>query len=221
MPFEIASSRQTSATASPTAPGRSKRPPARTGDSSTQRSTAATSSAPSTAAPPNSHRQLACSATMPVSGRPIAPPMPSDELISATPLPTRPSGSTSRMMLMPSGITPSEAPCSARATISVPTSGATAPSAEPTATSASATTSIRRLPYMSPRRPSIGAQTAPATRVAVTSQVTVEGDAPSSCGKRGRSGTTRVCINDTARPHAARTETTSAGRDLTDSGDHN
>ena len=50
-PFEIASSRQTSATASPTAPGRSKRPPARTGDSSTQRSTAATRSAPSTAAP--------------------------------------------------------------------------------------------------------------------------------------------------------------------------
>ena len=63
VPFEIASSRQTSATASPTAPGRSKRPPARTGDSSTQRSTAATSSAPSTAAPANSHRQLACSAT--------------------------------------------------------------------------------------------------------------------------------------------------------------
>ena len=100
------------------------------------------------------------------------------------------------MMLMPSGITPSDAPCSARATISVPTSGATAPSAEPAVTSPSATTSIRRLPNMSPRRPSIGAQTAPATRVAVTSHVTVDVEASSSCGKRGSSGTTRVCIND-------------------------
>ena len=86
------------------------------------------------------------------------------------------------MMLMPSGTTPSDAPCSARATIRVPTSGASAPSAEPAATSPSATTSIRRLPYMSPRRPSIGAHTAPATRVAVTSHVTVDVEASSSCG---------------------------------------
>ncbi len=86
------------------------------------------------------------------------------------------------MMLMPSGTTPSEAPCSTRATIRVLMSGASAPSAEPTVTSPSATTSMRRLPYMSPRRPSTGAHTAPATRVAVTSHVTVDVDAWSSSG---------------------------------------
>ncbi len=47
---------------------------------------------------------------------------------------------------------------------------------------------MRRLPYMSPRRPSIGAHTAPATRVAVTSHVTVDVEALSSCGIAGQEG---------------------------------
>ena len=138
--------------------------------------------------------------------------MPSDELISAMPEPTRSAGSTSRMMLMPSGITPSAAPCSTRATISSSTPGASAPSAEPTVISPSATSSIRRLPYMSPSRPSSGAQTAPATRVAVTSQATVAVEVDSSCGNCGSSGTTSVCIRETVTPHEASTPITNAGR---------
>ncbi len=59
----------------------------------------------------------------------------------------------------------------------MPMSGAAAPSTEPTTTRLSATSSIRRLPYMSPSRPSSGAATAPATSVAVTSHVTVAGEA--------------------------------------------
>lgn len=115
------------------------------------------------------------------------------------------------MMLIPSGTTPSAAPCSTRATMSVPVSGAAAPSAEPSVTSASATSSIRRLPNMSPRRPSTGAHTAPATRVAVTSQATVAADEPSSRGNCGSSGTTSVCIRETASPHDASTAITTAG----------
>ena len=114
--------------------------------------------------------------------------MPSDELISAIPLPTRSAGSTSRMMLMPSGTTPSEAPCSTLATISSSTPGASAPSTEPTVISPSATSSIRRLPYMSPSRPSSGADTAPAISVEVTSQAAVAVDTPSSTGNCGSSG---------------------------------
>ena len=128
VPLEIASSRQTSAAPRPAAPGRSKRPPERVSDSGEEpahheelhraehRGARRTASASSRAARPDRS-----------AGSPIAPPMPSDELISAMPLPTRPAGRTSRMMLMPSGTTPSEAPCSTRATISTSTPGATAP----------------------------------------------------------------------------------------------
>lgn len=127
LPLEIASSRQTSAADRPIAPGTSKRPPDRDGDSATTRPTSRSSSAPRTAAPTKSQRQLVCCATSPVIGSPTAPPIPSDELISAIPLPTRSGGRTSRMMLIPSGTTPSDAPCSTRATSSISTPGESAP----------------------------------------------------------------------------------------------
>ena len=60
-----------------------------------------------------------CSKMMPDSGRPRAAPMPRVALISATAEPTFSLGSSSRMMLMPIGISAAANPCSDRPTISV------------------------------------------------------------------------------------------------------
>lgn len=67
------------------------------------------------------------------------------------------------------------------------------------------TTRIRLGPNMSPSRPNIGVATAPVSRVAVTAHDASAGVVPSKSGSWGTSGTTSVCINDTATPAAART----------------
>ena len=125
-------------------------------------------------------------------GSPIAPPKPSELLIRATPVPIWAGGRTSRSTLIPRGMIPSAAPCNVRPVIIISTPGATAHKTEPTVIMPRATSNMRRLPYMSPSRPSTGAQTAPATSVAVTSHETVVGDASSKRGNRGSSGTTIV-----------------------------
>ncbi len=134
--------------------------------------------------------------------------MPSVALISATPEPTWCSGNSSRMMLMPNGTTPTAAPCNTRPTSTAAKSSLTAPIALPTPMMAREISSIRRLPYMSPSRPATGAHTEPATSDAVTSQPALDGVVPRSLGNSGSSGTTRVCINDTAIPHDASTAMT-------------
>ena len=58
-----------------------------------------------------------------------------------------------------SGSTPPPMPCTARATISTPMLGASAAISEPTVSAASAKTSIRSLPTLSPTRPMIGVKT--------------------------------------------------------------
>ena len=90
--------------------------------------------------------------------------------------------------------------------------GATAPITEPARINPSETSSIRRFPYMSPSRPSTGAATAPATSVAVTSHVAVDGDVDNNRGYCGSNGTTMVWINETSRPHDARTTSVTTGR---------
>ena len=86
---------------------------------------------------------------------------------------TRSGGSSSRRMLMPSGTTATAAPWSARPAISTGSRELMAQSSEPTTIDPSASSSTRRLPYMSPARPSNGVNTAPVSRVTVTSQLTL------------------------------------------------
>ncbi|MGY3682506.1 hypothetical protein ACVWXU_006129 [Streptomyces sp. TE33382] len=151
------------------------------------------------------------SMTSAAAGRPTAAPMPSVELISATADSTRSGGSSSRRMLMPRGTTASAAPWRARPVISTPMCELTAHSTEPRTSTPSEATSTRRLPYMSPTRPSTGVNTAPVSSVTVTSQLAAAGVAPVSSGMCGSSGTTMVCMIATTTPQKARTPTAKRG----------
>ena len=112
---------------------------------------------------------------------------------------------------MPSGTTAMAAPWRARPAISTPMWELTAHSTEPTTRTPSEATSTRRLPYMSPTRPSTGVNTAPVSRVTVTSQLAAAGVAPVSCGMCGSSGTTMVRMIATTTPQKARTPTAKRG----------
>lgn len=210
-PWVTASSRQLSETVRPSVPRTSKRPGERSGDSGTQLSTSTTSSSPSAADTQNMVCQSECSMTSAAIGSPTAAPMPSVELISATEDSTRAGGSSSRMMLMPSGTTASAAPCRARPAMSTPICELTAHSTEPSTRTPREASSTRRLPYMSPTLPRTGVQIAPVSRVTVTSQLAVAGVAPVSWGMCGSSGTTRVCMTATTTPQKARTPTSARG----------
>jgi len=78
---------------------------------------------------------------------------------------------------------------------------------DPTTRVASSTSTMRRLPYMSPSRPAIGVMTAAASSVAVTTHAVSSRSAWSSSGSRVWMGTTRVNMNDEARPAIASTAT--------------
>jgi hypothetical protein len=110
-------------------------------------------------------------------GRPSAPPTPSDALISAVAPPSRSTGSSSRMMLIPSGTTPAARPCSVRATIMTASEWLSAPTADPATSIARLASSIRRLPNMSPSRPTTGVAMALASSVAVIAQVVFAAEA--------------------------------------------
>ncbi len=210
-PWVTASSRQTSAPVRPSAPTASKRPRLRKGDSGTQRSTSTMSMRPITPETQNMVCQSKFSTTRAATGRPMAAPIPSVELISATADRTRAGGSSSRRMLMPSGTTAIAAPCRARPVISTPMWELIAHRTEPTTSTPSEATSTRRLPYMSPTRPRTGVKTAPVRRVTVTSQLAAVGVAPVSSGMCGSSGTTIVCMTATTTPQKASTPTAKRG----------
>jgi hypothetical protein len=210
--LEIASSRQTSATDRPAAPTRSNRPPVRTLDSGTSVATSTVTTAPSAAAVQNSTCQSVFSTRSADAGRPSAPPTPSDALINAVAEPSRSAGSSSRMMLMPNGITPAAAPCSTRPMIIGSRLDDRAATNEPATSRTRLNSSIRRLPYMSPRRPTTGVATALASSVAVITQVVSAGSAWRSSGSWGTSGITRVCMSETTMPPRASTTTTTFGR---------
>ncbi|MCY1221330.1 hypothetical protein D9M72_333820 [compost metagenome] len=147
----------------------------------------------------------------PASGRPRALPMPSVALIRATADPIFSLGSSSRMMLMPTGIKAEENPCSARPTMSQRKLPPTAATMEPATMMARQITIIFRLPYMSALRDTIGVATALESSVAVTSQEASSAVTPRIPGKSGRSGTTRVCISATTVPLSARTAVMAPG----------
>ena len=77
---------------------------------------------------------------------------------------TRSAGNSSRMMPKHSGSTPPPTPCSTRPATTSSSEEPSAATTEPAANTLSDSTSIRRLPNMSPRRPTIGVNTAAETR---------------------------------------------------------
>lgn len=121
---------------------------------------------------------------------------------------SRSEGSTSRMMLMPSGTTAAARPWRARPAIIGMRESLSAQTTEPEISRTMLTRSMRRLPNMSPRRPTTGVATAAARRVAVTAHAVFDAEASRSFGSSGTIGMTRVCISETTMPAKARTATT-------------
>jgi len=74
------------------------------------------------------------------------------------------------------------------------------------------TSSMRRLPYMSPSRPATGVATAADSRVAVITQDAFEAVVFSRLGSVPISGTTRVCMSAATMPARASTATMPPGR---------
>src|SRR5690606_35957695 len=170
----------TSATESSRVPARSNRPAAAgTGVSRTSRAMSTATSTPARPAPQNSIRQFVYWTTAAASGRPSAPPIPRDELIRAMAEPRRAGGTRERNALMPRGTIPKPAPWRARPTSIGARDDDSAHRNDPTMSGIVHTNSIRRAPYMSPRRPVTGVATAPASRVTVTTQDALDGLVPS------------------------------------------
>ena len=90
--------------------------------------------------------------------------MPKMAEIRPMPVATRSRGNSSRMMPKQSGKMPPPRPWSTRPATMPPMEVATPERALPAAKMPSETTSIRRLPNMSPRRPKSGVATAAASR---------------------------------------------------------
>ena len=137
---------------------------------------------------------------IPDSGSPSALPMPSVALMRATAETTFSRGSSSRMMLMPTGIRDAARPWKARPTRSVSNVPPTAAMMDPTTMVTMATTIMRRLPNMSAIRETMGVAMALVSSVMVTSQEVLSGEAFRIFGKSGNSGTTMVCCSATTVP---------------------
>src|SRR5690606_37051337 len=86
--------------------------------------------------------------------------------------------------------------------------------------------SIRRRPYMSPRRPNSGVATAPHSRLTVSTQLTADTDACRDCSSRGSSGMTALCCRvpvdvasakaNTSRPRLGAERDIAPGRPASD-----
>jgi len=83
---------------------------------------------------------------------------------------------------------------------------------EPPVISSRSTSTTRRLPIMSPRRPLIGVEIAAASRVDVRTQVASAGVVLRKSGSRGMIGVTRVCMKAAINP--ARASVVVIGRSL-------
>ena len=83
--------------------------------------------------------------------------------------------------------------------------GASAAISEPTASVASATTSIRSLPTLSPTRPMIGVKTDAESRYAVSTQVTVAWSVSSAASMVGSTGLTIDCSRENEETPTQRT----------------
>ena len=208
LPLVTGSSSATSPADRPIAPSQSNVPSARTEDSGMYRTVSRIDSVPSPAAAKNRTCQSAFWAISAATGRARPPPTPMEELISAIAEPSFSRGSSSRMMPMPRGIAPMAKPWSALPTIMTTRSSVNAQISEPNTMTARLASSMRRLPKRSPSRPMIGVDTAPASRVAVITQVALAGAVPRRVGRSLMTGTSRVCITATVIPAKARMGTT-------------
>lgn len=207
LPLVIGSSRRTRPSESPSAPVTSNRPGARSEVSGTASTVRPMARTPRPAEPKKRVCQSACWATSAAAGSASPPPTPIEELIRAIAEPSFSRGSSSRMMPMPSGMAPMAKPCSARPTIMITRSSVNAHISEPTTITARLASSILRLPLRSPSRPMIGVETAPASRVAVITQVALDGAVFRRAGRSLMTGTSRVCITATVMPAKASTGT--------------
>ena len=115
--------------------------------------------------------------------------MPSMELISAMPWPALPGGMIVPMRLIPSGIAAMDRPTMDRPTIMTAMLSVSAQTREPAISVIMAITSMRFLPYRSPRRPKTGTATAATSRVEVSTHSIAADDACRLTAIRGRSGT--------------------------------
>ncbi len=109
------------------------------------------------------------------------------------------------MIEIPSGTTPTIAPCSVRPTMIPMIPGDSAAITDPTTMTATRISTMRRLPYMSPRRPEIGVITAAARSVDVTTHAVSSRLAFSSSGSFDWIGTMSVNMNDEHSPAVAST----------------
>lgn len=103
---------------------------------------------------------------------------------------------------------PMPMPCRPRPMIIGTTEEASAQTTEPAASGTEHTSSIRRLPSMSPSRPETGTHTAETSRVAVMTQAAFEAVVFRICGSSAMSGVTMVCMIAATVPAKARVATT-------------
>ncbi len=121
-------------------------------------------------------------------------------------------GTTSRSRAMPSGTMPIPIPWRHRPTIMGTTVDDRAHTTEPAISGTAHTSSMRRLPTMSPRRPKTGTQTAPTTSVAVITQAAFDALVSRIFGSSAISGVTSVCMIAAVMPANASVATTPPAR---------
>ena len=95
--------------------------------------------------------------------------------------------------------TPEEQPAEPEASADESTENS-AQSTEPATSAVRLSSSIRRLPTMSPSRPAIGIATAAASRVAVIAQEASAAELSRRCGSTGTSGMIIVWVSATTMP---------------------
>lgn len=96
------------------------------------------------------------------------------------------------MIAIPTGTSATPTPCRDRARINKGSALLRPPSNDPATETAKASSSIRRLPYMSASRDTVGVATAPANRVEVTSHDALLADVSNRRGSSASSGRKRV-----------------------------
>lgn len=154
--------------------------------------TAANATTVSTAQAQNAACQLNNPVRTPASGRPIPPPIPSVALTRATPWLVLSGGSTALARLMPRGSTAMPKPCMVRPMTRTSTVGESAAIIEPNSIMFKQTIIMRRLPYMSPRRPITGLAIAPLSTAAVATHEMLPAEVCSLSGSSGSKGSDTV-----------------------------
>ena len=212
----LASLTATSSAARPaiisTAARRSIRPGVRTGDGGTQRTSPDPSPASSPSGSQNSQRQPTAATTGPAMTSPSPAPIPSSDETTPIAPGIWSRSSSSRSTPKASGNTAPPAPWATRPASITDRHGASAHTSVPAPSVATTIRSIRSLPCMSPRRPSVGVSSAVASRLTVSIHVPLDGAQPSAWSMRGRAGTTAAWATANTAPTRARTATVRSRR---------